>query len=300
VIVFILLAIVGLMLSVLAQVSTFFGVDLQDRFSYFWLLHIGIFVVWIPAVLLQPRAAKRSGGKWLAHAPRWSRAAMPLLIGYCVINFVLFVGRADAGLPQTDGKGGYELRNHGRLVRTITAAEYHAQRAYEVRAFSSTWILFYGIAAMVLMTARNERAASIAHASMPAAQANARTAPVTRSPPTLNYGRSLPAFAMPIWLHATLGMMLLMAGWIGGPALMGLLVLPHLNKGANAGNGGLVCPMIILLVGSALCGALVPRMLLRRLVPSRCPSCGGRADFSANDPMRYRCRDCGREHEIRP
>jgi hypothetical protein len=311
VIVFILLAALGLLLSVGIHVLTFFGVDPQDAFPYFWLLHIGIFVVFIPGAMLQPRSRRKnptdrrkSAGDLIKHAPRWFARAVPYVVGYCVINFLVFIGHMSSGSPQTDGKGGYELREHGRLVRTITATEYHSYRAWEVRGMSGHWIIFYGIALGLLWSAYRERRESVEAATAaamlrPRSPNLAAAMPKHATPRMLNYGRTLPGWAMPIWLHASLGMMLLMVGWIGGPALMGLLVLPHMRTGTNANNGGLVCPMIILLVGSALCGALVPRMLLRRLVPSRCPSCGGRAYFAGNQPMRYRCRDCGGELDVR-
>jgi len=81
--------------------------------------------------------------------------------------------------------------------------------------------------------------------------------------------------------------------------LMALVVFPLMRTGANAGNRGMACPMAVLFFGSAICGAVVPRALWRWWVPSQCPSCGGRAYCSANDRLCYRCRDCGREHEVR-
>jgi hypothetical protein len=53
-----LLAFVGLPLSVIAHVSTFVGVDLQDPVPAIWLLQVGIFVVFFPAVLVSPKKGK--------------------------------------------------------------------------------------------------------------------------------------------------------------------------------------------------------------------------------------------------
>src|SRR5687768_4728363 len=96
---FVVLAVIGLLLSAAAHVSTFFGVDPQELFPGIWLLHIGIFVVFVPAVVLQGAARrkpegggggkKRDGGNPLANAPRWVRWGVGALFVYTFLNFAL-------------------------------------------------------------------------------------------------------------------------------------------------------------------------------------------------------------------
>src|SRR6185369_854875 len=58
-------------------------------------LHMGIFVVWLPTVLVMVRVTKGANRKdaWkiaLSGAPSWMRYALYGLFGYAILNFVLF------------------------------------------------------------------------------------------------------------------------------------------------------------------------------------------------------------------
>jgi hypothetical protein len=65
-IVFALLAALGLLISIAANVPTFFGVEPMHRWGYLWLLHLGIFVVliivaaWIFGVFVPAGIMRRS------------------------------------------------------------------------------------------------------------------------------------------------------------------------------------------------------------------------------------------------
>jgi len=263
------------------------GVDVGERYPFFWLIYIVLFIVWIPAVVLQNRPSNSGGKKSGAtpsmapYAPWWLRMLTSALAVYLAINVVLFIATKPSGSPAQDGKGGYVLLEHGRVIRAITPAEYHLYKAHEVRAISGHTLVFFSAALMVLVSARRQ---SQQHApwEIPPHQKLPPKQPAER----LNYGRALPSWAPPIWLHATLRIMSMMVGWMGGPILIAVFVMPHLPK-------GYFCPMAILFFGAALFCAIVPARLLTAHVPARCPTCGGRAFRAPGEPRRYICRDCG-------
>src|SRR4051794_15277912 len=61
-----------------------------------WGLHIGIFVVWLPTVLVVQRMAKnvKQADLWkavLRGCPPWVRTGMYIVGGYAIFNFGLFL-----------------------------------------------------------------------------------------------------------------------------------------------------------------------------------------------------------------
>jgi hypothetical protein len=99
-----------------------------------WLLHMGIFVVWLPTVLVANRLTTGASPKdlWkaaLRGCPPWMQQAIKILTGYAVVNFVIFVLRA----PKQGG--------HGPMSPVV------------VRGFSGHWMVFYGVAFGVLYSA---------------------------------------------------------------------------------------------------------------------------------------------------
>jgi hypothetical protein len=50
-----ILAVIGFLLSVIVHSLTFLGVDPQEDFRFVWLLHVEIFAVWIPAVIISKK-----------------------------------------------------------------------------------------------------------------------------------------------------------------------------------------------------------------------------------------------------
>jgi hypothetical protein len=154
VIVFILLAAVGLVLSALAHCSTFFGVDPQTVCPAVFLLHPGIFVVFIPAIL-----TKKRGSKWEQQAPYAPKGLVRLtsvLFVYCFINFAIFMARV-SGSAEINPRGGYELTSHGHLIRAISEDEYHFHRALEVRGVSGHWMVFYSVSMVFLVSRYREQ-----------------------------------------------------------------------------------------------------------------------------------------------
>ena len=150
------LALLGFSLSAAVHVASLAGVDVSQRFPLVWLLHVGVFVVFIPFILSSRRVL---GAKPISKM----RALVPnsvFLIGaaifiYAMLNFALFILSTQGGSPSIQ-EGKYVLQNHGRVVREITEAEYVAFRANELRGFSGHWLVFYFVPLAYFMFARRK------------------------------------------------------------------------------------------------------------------------------------------------
>lgn len=131
---FIGLAAIGFILSVAAHLAAVAGSPIPFGKAV-WGLHIGIFVVWLPTVLVGTRLTRGANRKdyWkiaLAGCPKWMRTALYLLFGYALLNFVLFLATT-ASHPQPKGSAPPEV----------------------VRGFSGHWMVFYGAAFASLYSA---------------------------------------------------------------------------------------------------------------------------------------------------
>jgi len=123
---FLILAGLGFILSLLVHLLAMFGVELPQEV---FVLHGGIFVVWIPAVLVSnfthhhPR--HHFGWKDSLHGcPRWMRIAVYGLFAYVFLNFFLFI----AGI-------------------------FGPNASAVIRGFSGHWMLFYAVAFATLYSA---------------------------------------------------------------------------------------------------------------------------------------------------
>jgi hypothetical protein len=137
-------ALTGFVLATVAHVFALAGVNVAEHVPFVWLLHVGIFVVFIPFVF--------SSRKILGKQPSLAdmRALVPArvyvvglaIVIYAIVNFVLFAAATEGGNPAIEA-GRYVLQIHGRLVRELSFAEYEALRANELRGFSGHWLFFY-------------------------------------------------------------------------------------------------------------------------------------------------------------
>jgi hypothetical protein len=129
----------GLALSLTAHLFSYAGVQLGGN-GLFTALHVGIFPLWIPVVLI---AVKMSGGGgsrdfWngiLAECPVWMKYAVRGFLAYAVVNFVLclvltiFV-HPDSGKPRSP------------------------PTSLTWRMFSGHWMAFYSAGLLTVMAAR--------------------------------------------------------------------------------------------------------------------------------------------------
>jgi hypothetical protein len=92
---FFVIAVAGLILSLVAHLVPFFGFP-EPLGRLTWLLHIVLFVVWLPAGLAARRLDpdSKEDFSWkvaLRGCPRWVRWVAGGFAVYAVVNFVLFL-----------------------------------------------------------------------------------------------------------------------------------------------------------------------------------------------------------------
>ena len=147
-----LFAAIALLSSLAVHLAALLGIDLATRFPAVWLLHLSIFVVFIPFVFQarRERGARPSGATIWALYPRWARLLGLFLAGYVALNFALFIHKTEGGSPLIrDGQ--FVLQAHGRFIRTLTADEYQAQQVNILRGFSGHWLIFYYVPLVYFM-----------------------------------------------------------------------------------------------------------------------------------------------------
>ena len=155
------LAVTGWTLGLIVHLLSLSHYDVTDKLPYVWVLHIGIFAVWIPAVFAMKnneelKKYEESGNRKIfgffrimfSQIPVWLRIIAIVSFFYALVNFILAFVFKDGTPALADGQ--FILENHGRFVRTISEQEYHHYRANQVRGFSGHWLAFYGVAAAIL------------------------------------------------------------------------------------------------------------------------------------------------------
>jgi hypothetical protein len=157
-------ALIGLLMGLTAHLMALFHFDAIARVPFIWLLHIGIFVVFIPGMIglfMNPEFQKFQGGPMVdrmnplkmfkamfGNVPKWLFIWVIITFIYAFINFTLFAQSQTYTPSVIDGQ--YVLHNHGKVVQVLTEAEYYHQKTNELRGFSGHWVLFYSIAAALL------------------------------------------------------------------------------------------------------------------------------------------------------
>ena|SRR5262245_11331876 len=132
----------GLVLSLAVHLLSFFGAP-PGGHALFIALHVGIFPLWLPVVLLGMRMTNgwRQRDIWkivLAECPPWMKYMTYGFFIYAIINFVLFIILGAATTPT------------GRRVvgAAPTSVEWHG--------FSGHWMAFYA-AGLAVVTAAYRR-----------------------------------------------------------------------------------------------------------------------------------------------
>lgn len=133
---FMILAAVGFVLSVTAHLLALLGMDTPGG-SEVMFLHLGLFIVWFPAVMVSARNARFGMQRdfWkiaLAGCPPWMRYGLYTLFAYALFNFILFAGTAPRH-TQTGGTPPLSV----------------------VRGFSGHWMVFYAAAFAILYSRIN-------------------------------------------------------------------------------------------------------------------------------------------------
>lgn len=157
-------ALTGWILGLLVHILSLADIDVTKTVPFVWLLHVGIFVVWLPVILdlrknEELQEYQQSGMlnrmnpiKFFKiifkETPTWLVIIVVAGFFYAIINFMLFLA-SQGGTPSIKD-GQFILQNRGQLIKTLTEQEYNHYKANVIRGFSGHWILFYGVATAVL------------------------------------------------------------------------------------------------------------------------------------------------------
>ncbi len=139
-----IVALIGFCFALAVHLLTFSQFDIESQIPKFWLLHVGIFAVFLPFVV----SIRHNFGTTPIHRellsilPVWANSLLALTFAYAVVNFALFFLRSEGGSPGIRD-GAYVLQSHGQLIRELSLAEFKVQQAYVVRGFSGHWLVFY-------------------------------------------------------------------------------------------------------------------------------------------------------------
>jgi hypothetical protein len=129
---FVILSAVGLGLSLWVHLGAVSGRKVAPE-PFFWTLHVGIFVVWLPAVTVANRRVgtfrRNYWTRVLRDSPSWLKYMVYFFFGYAAINFLFFI-------TQTPEKG--------------TAGD---TPVGTWRGFSGHWMAFYSAALAILYSA---------------------------------------------------------------------------------------------------------------------------------------------------
>jgi hypothetical protein len=131
--IFVVLSAVGLAVSLWVHIGAVEGRRVVPE-TYFWILHVGVFVVWIPAVLVSIRLAGNTNRKdyWkvvLRGSPAWMRYMVYGFTGYAMVNFFFFMTKASSHASGSNPP------------------------AMVWRGFSGHWMAFYSAALAILYSA---------------------------------------------------------------------------------------------------------------------------------------------------
>ena len=137
-----LLAWLGFGTSVFVHFSTYLTSTYHAYFAGSFLLHIGIFFVFIPMVMSIPR--EQNNLTYIAkQLPRWAGILLLACGIYTFINWFSFINLSEGGGPSIiDGQ--YVLQNHGQIIREITETEYEQ---FNFTVYRMGWVIlpFFGM-----------------------------------------------------------------------------------------------------------------------------------------------------------
>ncbi len=138
------LSLTGLVLALLAHGLALANVDAAAWLPWIWLLHGGCIALLLVFSVAGRRrfAPRRQARQFAAALPSAARYLLFALFLYLPINTLIFLHRTDGGSPAIE-QGRYVLKDHGKLLRGLTASEYAAYRTNEIRGVSGLWLLLY-------------------------------------------------------------------------------------------------------------------------------------------------------------
>jgi hypothetical protein len=132
-------AVPGFIAGVHIFIASFFGLTMEKLGAKAVLLHIGVFALFIPLVIVE-RWSK--GVDPFRGKPRWVLRTMQVLFLLFVAVFFAFLALSHGASPEIIN-GEYVLDSHGKIVRYVSEREYLFLKGWELRLFASGWMVFY-------------------------------------------------------------------------------------------------------------------------------------------------------------
>jgi hypothetical protein len=129
----------GLVAGIYIFVASFLGLTMNQLGGRAFLLHAGIFALFIPLVFVErwSKGADPFRGK-----PRWVLRSMQVTFLLFVVVFFSFLALSHAASPDIIN-GEYVLNSHGKIIGHISERDYLFLKGWELRLFASGWILAY-------------------------------------------------------------------------------------------------------------------------------------------------------------
>src|SRR5690606_12895538 len=95
------LALTGLVVSLGAHIWASLGKDLASEFPQIWLLHVGMFVVFVPLIFISryDLSSDPEQKGWTAGLPGWAKILGILVLAYAALNFLLVLAKTGGGSP---------------------------------------------------------------------------------------------------------------------------------------------------------------------------------------------------------
>lgn len=151
----------GLIFGLIIHIISLFGIYIGDKIPFIWALHIGVFIVWLPAILeLRKNPVLKSQnfgtitsslkffGIIFKDTPKPIMILSVVFFVYATINSFLFIPSVGRMPGIVDGK--YVILDHGTIISNLSEAEYFKLKANEILLFSGYWIGLYGLAMGIL------------------------------------------------------------------------------------------------------------------------------------------------------
>jgi hypothetical protein len=141
------IAALGFLASAIVHVATFWDISAQTHSVPTWPLHLGVFVVFAPAVVVVSQATQgqRIASLTAGYPPAAFAGAAFLTFYTHTVGLVSLV--TSGGAPR-ETIYGYQLVNRGQFIRDLTRSEFLHLHALNERGFSAVWMLFYGLSAL--------------------------------------------------------------------------------------------------------------------------------------------------------
>jgi len=161
--IFFYFAIIGWGLSLSVNIFSILNYNVEEKYPYVFLLHIGIFIVWLPAmiIMMKNNKSKKEGlfdfsfinpftffKSMFGYAPIWLRTVAITGFFYAFVNFFISFG-FPSFIP-----GQNVLHDEEYSEQRIENVDHN--EANTTRGFSGHWLAFYGIAAAVLYPYRRK------------------------------------------------------------------------------------------------------------------------------------------------